>query len=410
MKSKLLKILLAAVLSIGLWFYVITVVSPESEKTYYDIPVVVQNKNILTERGLMIVSDDAKVTLALRSDRTILNELNESNINVFVNVANIESPGSYKLTYNVAYPGNISDNEISVQSSSTDLITMKFENRLNKIVPVVVDYGVTAVPMGYTADKENAELDYTEIEISGPESVVNQIEQAIIRVDLNGQTKTLAGEYQFVLCDEQGEAVTTPNAEKVTANTEAVNFMVKIQKVKEIALKLDIVEGGGATNQNTTITMDTTQIQISGSDALLEGLDELVVGTVDLGMITEDAELVFPIILPEGVTNQTGVEQVNVGIDLPDLATKTLKVTKITYADAPSGLSVDVITKALQITVRGPEKMIEKIKETDLTVVVNLAEAQVGTVTTRAEVEINSAYPEVGVIGTYPVSVNLRSN
>ena len=410
MKSKLLKILLAAVLSIGLWFYVITVVSPESEKTYYDIPVVVQNKNILTERGLMIVSDDAKVTLALRSDRTILNELNESNINVFVNVANIESPGSYKLTYNVAYPGNISDNEISVQSSSTDLITMKIENRLNKIVPVVVDYGVTAVPMGYTADKENAELDYTEIEISGPESVVNQIEQAIIRVDLNGQTKTLAGEYQFVLCDKQGEAVTAPNAEKVTANTEAVNFMVKIQKVKEIALKLDIVEGGGATNQNTTITMDTTQIQISGSDALLEGLDELVVGTVDLGMITEDAELVFPIILPEGVTNQTGVEQVNVGINLPDLATKTLKVTKITYADAPSGLSVDVITKALQITVRGPEKMIEKIKETDLTVVVNLAEAQVGTVTTRAEVEINSAYPEVGVIGTYPVSVNLRSN
>ena len=290
MKSKLLKILLAAVLSIGLWFYVITVVSPESEKTYYDIPVVVQNKNILTERGLMIVSDDAKVTLALRSDRTILNELNESNINVFVNVANIESPGSYKLTYNVAYPGNISDNEISVQSSSTDLITMKIENRLNKIVPVVVDYGVTAVPMGYTADKENAELDYTEIEISGPESVVNQIEQAIIRVDLNGQTKTLAGEYQFVLCDKQGEAVTAPNAEKVTANTEAVNFMVKIQKVKEIALKLDIVEGGGATNQNTTITMDTTQIQISGSDALLEGLDELVVGTVDLGMITEDAD------------------------------------------------------------------------------------------------------------------------
>ena len=266
MKNKLLAILLSAVLSIGLWFYVITVVSPESEKTYYDIPVVLQNKNILTERGLMVVSDESNVTLALKSDRTILNELNESNINVIVNVANIEAPGTYNLTYNIAYPGNISDNEISVQSSSTDLITLKIENRITKTVPVVVNYGDTAVPVGYTADKENAELDYEEIEISGPEPVVSQIEQAIIQIDLNGQTKTLAGEYQYILCNKQGEAV---DAAKVTVEAEKVNLMVKIQRVKEIALKVDIVDGGGATSENSTITMDTTQIQISGTDTLL---------------------------------------------------------------------------------------------------------------------------------------------
>ncbi len=405
MKNKLLAILLSAVLSIGLWFYVITVVSPESEKTYYDIPVVLQNKNVLTERGLMVVSDETNVTLALKSDRTILNELNESNINVIVNVANIEAPGTYNLTYNIAYPGNISDNEISVQSSSTDLITLKIENRITKIVPVVIDYGETAVPVGYTADKENTELDYTEIELSGPEPVVNQIEQAIVRVDLNNQTKTLAGEYQYILSDKQGQPV---SADKVTVNAETVNFMVKIQRVKEIALKLDIVDGGGATSDNTVITMDTTQIQISGTDTLLEGLDELSVGVVDLGMITEDTTLVFPVVLPEGVTNQTGVELVTVDIKLPELTTKTLKVTNITYADAPENLSVDIITKALTITVRGPEKMVKQIKESDLLVVVNLAEAQAGTVTTKAEIAINADYSEVGVIGTYPVSVNLR--
>lgn len=405
MKNKLLAILLSAVLSIGLWFYVITVVSPESEKTYYDIPVVLQNKNILTERGLMVVSDETNVTLALKSDRTILNELNESNINVIVNVANIEAPGTYNLTYNIAYPGNISDNDISVQSSSTDLITLKIENRVTKTVPVVVNYGDTAVPVGYMADKENAELDYEEIEISGPEPVVNQIEQAIIRIDLNGQTKTLAGEYQYVLCNKQGEAV---DAAKVTVEAEKVNLMVKIQRVKEIALKLDVVDGGGATEENSTITMDATQIQISGTDTLLEGLDELVVGVVDLGMITEDVSLIFPVILPEGVDNQTGVEQVTVDIKLPKLTTKTLRISNITYADAPEGLSVDIITKAMTVTVRGPEKQVKQIRESDLAVVVNLAEAQAGTVTTKAEVVINSTYSEVGVVGTYPVSVNLR--
>ena len=98
MKNKILGILLSVVVAFGLWMYVITVVSPESEKTYYEIPVVLQNKNILTERGLMVVSDDPSVTLALKSDRTILNDLNESNINVIVNVANVEKPGTYNLT------------------------------------------------------------------------------------------------------------------------------------------------------------------------------------------------------------------------------------------------------------------------------------------------------------------------
>jgi len=404
MKSKVLAILMSFLVAFGLWMYVITVVSPESEKTYYDIPVVLQNKNILTERGLMIVSDELNVTLALKSDRTILNDLNESNINVIINVANIEKPGTHNLTYDIAYPGNIPSNEISVLNSSTDLITLKVENRIRKTVPVVLDYGETAVPTGYTADKENAELDYTEIEVSGPESVISQISQAIIQVNLDKQTRTLAGEYQYALCDAQGNPV---DAEKVTVNAEKVSLMVKIQKVKEIELKLDIVDGGGATTENCTITVDTTRIQISGSDTLLEGLDTLTIGTINLSEIMEDQTLVVPIVLPQGVTNQTGVEQVTVDIKLPKLKTKTLRVTNIIAENVPAGLTAEVITKALQVTVRGPEKQIKEMKETDLSVVINLVEAQPGTVTMKGEVVIGDAFPDVGAIGTYSVSANL---
>lgn len=405
MKNKALAFLLSAVVAFGLWLYVITVVSPESEKTYYDIPVVLQNKNILTERGLMIVSDEPNVTLALKSDRTILNDLNESNINVIINLANIEKPGTHSLTYDISYPGNIPHNEISVLSSSTDLITLKVENRIRKTVPVVLDYGETAVPAGYTADKENAELDYTGIEVSGPESVISQIEQAMIQVSLDNQTKTVAGEYQYSLCDKQGRPV---NVEMVTANTEKVSLMVKVQKVKEIALNLEIIDGGGATAENCTITVDTTQIQISGNDTLLENLDSLTVGTINLGELTEDQTLVFPIELPEGVTNQTGVEQITVDVKLPKLKTKTFRVTAITAINVPTGLDAEIITKALQVTIRGPEKMVDALKDTDLTVVVNLAEAQAGIVTMKADVVLDDAYAEVGATGTYQVSVNLR--
>lgn len=404
MKNKVLAILMSFFVAFGLWMYVITVVSPESEKTYYDIPVVLQNKDILAERGLMIVSDDPQVTLVLKSDRTILNDLNESNINVITNVANIEKPGVHNLTYDISYPGNIPQNEISVQSSSTDLIVLRVENRIRKVVPVVIDYGNTTVPTGYISDVENAQLDYTSIEVSGPESVMNQITQAVVQVNLTNQTKTLAGEYQYTLCDGQGKPVDT---NMVTVNAEKVNLMVKIQKVKEVALKLDVISGGGATEQNTTITLDTKQIQVSGRDSLLEDLDSLTVGVIDLGEIQEDQTLTFPIVLPEDVTNQTGVEQVTVEIKMPKLKTATFRVTSIMANNVPEGLQVDIITKALQVTVRGPADQIKAMKETDLSVTINLAEAQPGTVTMKGEVVIGDAFPNVGAIGTYPVSANL---
>ena len=404
MKNKLFAILLSAVVAIGLWFYVITVVNPESEKTYYEIPVVLQNKNILTERGLMVVSEDPKVTLVLRSDRTILNDLNESNINVLVNMANIEKPGVHYLTYTISYPGNIPYNEVAVQSSSTDSIMLKVENRIRKTVPVVIDYGDTKVPEGYLADLQNAQLDYTGIEVAGPESVMSQIEQAVIRVSLDGQTSTLIGEYQFALCDKQGEPV---NAEKVTVNTEKVNLMIGVERVKEIALKLDVIYGGGATQQNASVTMDPLQIQVSGSDAMLEDLDELLIGALNLAEITEDKILTFPIVLPEGVENLTGVDVVTVEVKFTGLVMRTWNITAISAVNVPDGMQVNVITKALSVTVRGPEAMINAMKETDLTVEVDLAEAQAGTANMTAKVIVPSTFPDVGAVGTYQVSVKL---
>ena len=407
MKNKALAILLSAVVAFGLWLYVITVVSPESEKTYYDIPVVLQNKNILSERGLMVVSDEAKVTLALKSDRTILNDLNESNINVITNVANIENPGVYNLTYSISYPGNIPDNEVTVQSSSTDLITLKVDNKIRKTVPVVIDYNNTTVPEGYMADLKNAQLDFTSIELSGPESVMNQITQAIIEVNLDSQTKSVVGEYQYALCDGQGTPV---NAEKITVNAEKINLMITVQRVKEIALKLDVVYGGGATEQNTTVTVDTTQIQVSGSDAILENLNELNLGTLYLDQIPEDRILTYKLqeILPEGVTNLTGVEEVTVDVKFSGLTTKTFNVTAISATNVPEGLHEEIITKALTVTVRGTADRLKTLQSKDLSVVADLSEAQAGTASMTAKVIVADTFADVGAVGTYQVSVKLR--
>ena len=124
MKNKLLTVLLSLAIAVGLWTYVITVEQPESEETYYDIPVVLQNEGVLAERGLMITSERPTVTLHLSSTRTNLNQLNESNINVIANAGSIVTPGTIELPYSVSYPGNIPAGSITRQSSKPDMITL----------------------------------------------------------------------------------------------------------------------------------------------------------------------------------------------------------------------------------------------------------------------------------------------
>lgn len=406
MKSKLVTFLLALLFAFGLWLFVVTVEQPESESTYYDIPVVFQNngEELLKERGLMLVSERPTVTLKLKSTRTNLRNLNESNINILVNLANITTAGTHRLNYSISYPGNVPSGEVSVVSASLEQITLKVERRITKQIEVVPVYN-GSVPEGMIAHKEEAELDYEYIEVSGPESVMENITQAVIQVDLEGQTQTLAGEYAYTLCDAEGNPV---DASLLTTNVEVVNLMVKIQQVKEIELRVKVISGGGATEQTSTITIDPATIRVSGPEALLADLEYLEIGTIDLSTVVQAETKTFLIQLPEGITNETGVTAVSVIVEFPNLRTLKLIVNDIKIVGLPEGLEAELITQQLEITLRGLTEQISGVRTTDLVVSVDLSNAQVGTFTQAATITINSRFPDVGTMGTYSVSVTVK--
>ena len=90
MKKKILMALLSLVLSFALWLYVITVVSPGSDDTFYDIPVIFTGETTLTERELIItdvLTED--VTLKLEGNRSDLVLLDRSNIEVIADLSRI---------------------------------------------------------------------------------------------------------------------------------------------------------------------------------------------------------------------------------------------------------------------------------------------------------------------------------
>ena len=407
MKNKLVTFLLSLLFACGLWLFVVTVEQPESENTYYDIPVIFQNdgEKLLRDRGLMLVSERPTVTLKLKSTRTNLRNLNESNINILVSLANVTKAGTHKLNYTISYPGNIPSGEVSVVSASMEQISIKVERRVTVQVPVVPVYnGTVADPNTMIARYEEVEMDYRTIEVTGPESVIQNVAQAVVKVDVEGQSQTIAGEYPYILCDQEGNPI---ESSQLTTTVESVYLTLKIDRVKEIALRVVVVPGGGATEETSTITIDPGTIRVSGPEALLEDLEYREIGTIDLSAVSKASSFTFPIVLPEGVTNETGVTEAKVNVQFPNLMTRKFSVKDIKIINLPEELQAELITEALEVTVRGVAAQVARMTASDLMVTVDLKDVQVGTFTKGVTVTIASKYPDVGTMGTYSVSLNV---
>lgn len=404
-KSKLTSLLLSLAIAFGLWLYVITYISSGSEGTYYNIPVVFEGEAVLHDRGLMLSSEeDQTITLVLSGNRSDLGKVDSSNITVKASLTSIYGPGEdIELDYTITYPGDVPSNAFVEESKNPEKVKVSVERLVsNKEIPVTVKYNGTSVPEGFMCDKENAILDHTVILISGPGSVADQIAQAVIEVDLTDLRESISQDFRFTLCDAEGEPV---GSQSIVVNTEQVHLDLKIRRVKEVALKLNVVYGGGVGQENVSISMDYDTIRVSGGEAVLENLgDEIVLGTVNMAELDRSQELVFPITLPEGVTNETGITEVVAEVRLVGVSTREMSVEDIQIQNVPEGMEVDLITRKLTVIVRGPTGLLVSLAEEDISAVVDFTDAEEGSSTFKVTILFPEQFQKMGAVGTYSVS------
>ena len=361
MKRKIGSVLLSLACAFGLWLYVITTVSPGSTDTYYNIPIVWEGESVLNENGLMVTAVSSNtVNLRLSGNRSDLSKVNSANITIKADLSKIREPGTQiPISYTLpTFPGDVASNAFVIESKEPDTIYVTVVKRISKTVPVEVTWvGTTAE--GFMIDRENKTLDYPEVTVTGPESVVNTIDRATITVDLDGRRESISESYTYTLCDENGDPV---DARLITTDVEEVRLDVSIRRVKDLRLTYNLIPGGGADADNTTVQLSAETIRVSGSEAALENLgDILSIGTINLADITKNTSLTFGVSLPEGITNLTGVTEVTADISFHGLSIKELTVTDIQSVNIPEGLTAELITEKLTVTLRGPTNLISTV-------------------------------------------------
>lgn len=403
MKNKGTSILLSVIIALGLWFYVITVENPNQVSPYYNVKVVLEGDSVLTQKGLMLTSDpDIRVRVDLKSNRTNLTNINSDNLTVKADLAGIDEPGEHSLSYTVSYPGNVPASEVQVVNRQPSEVTVTVAERAHKEIPVVLNYE-GKVKENFLLLGTKAVLDNEFVTVDGPKDVVDQIDHASIKIDCTDRTETISESYRYTLENSSNEAV---DAALIKTNVEKVRVEVPIVATKKIPLKLNVIDGGGALAEDAKIDLDTEEITVSGSDTALEKLSELVIGTVNLADIPDDTERTFPITLPEGIANLSGVHEVTVKISFPQLAKKEFTISEIQPINVPEGMTAEVVTKQLTITVRGPVWDLQKLTVHDITVQVDLSNAE-NIVEVEPIVTFGGEFSHLGVVGKYSVSATV---
>lgn len=406
-KSKFTSILLSVAIAFGLWLYVVYNVSQEDTNTFYNIDIVYEGETVLNDRGLMIASASTNTaTLELTGKRSDLNKVNSNNITLKADLSKIYEAGSrISIEYEIAYPGDVAKNAFTVESRTPVYITVEKRTN-NKEIPVEVKW-IGSAPEGFISDRENRVLDHGSVLITGPSSVADLIAKAVIEVDLTEQRESISQSYRYTLCDEEGNPV---DAAKITTNVEEVRLDVKILRVKDLALTYTLVEGGGATGDNTTITLSHDTIRVSGGEAVLDSMgDAIVIGTIDLSALAKSDTLSFPITLPEGVTNETGITEVQAQVQFDrGLTTREITVGNIRAINVPEGMTADIITEKLAVSLRGPAHLVVKLKESDITVTVDFTDAEIGTSTFKATITLREEFGKVGAVGSCYVSATVQ--
>ena len=177
--------------------------------------------------------------------------------------------------------------------------------------------------------------------------------------------------------------------------------------VKQIDLSVNLIDGGGAKQENASYKIEPESIIVAGSAEAMDGLTELSLGSIDLSKITGTKVISMPINLQPQLENISGITSANVTVTVSGLKTRTLQVENITMKNESSSYHVTVETKVCTVVIRGREEDLELIDPSQIRIVVDMGEiTTVGTYSVPAKVYLDTS-DSVGVVGEYSVVVSI---
>lgn len=409
---KALYMALAILVAIVMWLYVNLAGVNGGPRTttqwYNDIPIEYIHQEVLTEKGLMLLEENTDATVDLKVEGTYwtLANLDKEDIRVTVDLSSVALSGKQMIAYSYSFSSSKSGESLRVKERTPSSAYVNVAELFRKSVDVYCEV-VGNVASGCYAGQ--LQMSHTELEIRGQQSDVEPVAYAKVVLDIGedvGTTVSKSLKYEFY--DAEDNLVESTG---IHASVDEIQVTLPVSINKELTLAMNFIDAPGIRVQSCDYNIQPSTVTVSGDAQQLRYVNEIVLNDFDLTTLTsEPGTYSYPIVIPDGCKNLSGITQAILQISRRDYTEYTLPVTNFEFQNLPDGKHVEVMSEELSVRVFGTVNDVAGLMSEHLTAVVELGEFTGAAGTYTVPVILESSYGDIGFAGEYEVQVRIYAD
>lgn len=283
--------ILAVVIAVLIWIIVVNVSDPIIESTYSGIPVEIINTDTITKQNKTydVLNDTDSISVTISAKRSISDLLGRDNIKA---TADLDSLDMEKGTVRIKLETNKYNDKIESIKAKNDILEVAIENLMRKQFAITSQ--VNGEPSeGYVIG--DTVLDQNVVTVQGPESVVSQIDKAVVEASVAGMSTSISTTSTIRYYDANGSQL---DSARLSGNISSVNLKVDVLATKKLGFRfnttgepdLDYAVAGDITSDigevlvagKSSIITNTAAIAIPASAIDIEGKRETFSLTIDV--------------------------------------------------------------------------------------------------------------------------------
>lgn len=303
-KDSVLKVF-SFIIAIIIWLYILIVLDPSVDTTIKDIPIKYTQQNALTDQGLSIVDENREtVEIKVNGSRKRLVNINAENITATVDLSSVTQAGKHSLPIMLSVPYE----HIEIIRKKPDNVEITVDRLVEEKRNISVRIIGSPEP-GYIAG--TVELNSSTVLLKGAASVVKQISDVYVSVDVSKRKTDLFTTAKIEFLDSDGRLLSSESElfEYLSSDITETQLKCPIMMLKTISIKPNLDRKLQA---GESVSVQPNTITVFGYKEDIENVEEVLTESVSLDVLKKDKKLSAQLLLPEKLKSRDNVNSVTV--------------------------------------------------------------------------------------------------
>lgn len=391
--NKKVNIVLAFIVAITLWAYVIGETNPTDTRTFREIPVTLINENILTDRGLAVESiSDTYISVTLTGTRANMNGVTAEDVSAVVDLSE-GTEGENHLKIDVRIPDGL-----EIEDRSTNKVTVEIAKVKSREVPVTPLY-----QGAFQTEQEpiTESISPSFVTVTGAESKVDAVTEvkAVVKAGMvKSELKDI--KCRLVPVDKKGTEVGKLELSEDTAVVSA-----QLASTKTVKLSVPVIDNTKDEIEKTYSVPET--VVIKGKSEDIRGIDEVSAESVDISHFTEDTTVNLQLNLPDGVQlSSKSADALRMTVEVAPVESRgfSFDAKDIDITGLAENLKAVIGTNKVRVVVKGSRQTLNRLEKGDFNLSADVADLEQGDHDVKLEVTCRKSY---GSIHAEPETINI---